>query len=51
MSVVAQLEEFLRGHDRLCVVKAPPGSGKSFNLVRTLAAVVGTDLRVVVAAQ
>lgn len=51
MSVVAQLKEFLYGGDRLCVVKAPPGSGKSFNLVQTLAAVVGTDLRVVVAAQ
>ena len=51
MSVVPQLKGFLLGHDRLCVVKAPPGSGKSFNLVQTLAAVVDTDLRVVVAAQ
>ncbi len=51
MSVVPQLKEFLHGNDRLCVVKAPPGSGKSFNLVQTLAAVVGTDARVVVAAQ
>ncbi len=51
MSVVDDLRSFLLSDDRLCVVKAPPGSGKSFNLVQSLAAVVGSDLRVVVAAQ
>jgi len=51
VSVVTKLQEFLRGDDRLCVVKAPPGSGKSYNLVKTLAAVVGSQYRVMVAAQ
>jgi hypothetical protein len=51
MSVVDGLKSFLRSSERLCVVKAPPGSGKSFNLVRALEAVVGSDRRVVVAAQ
>ena len=51
MSVVDDLRSFLWSDDRLCVVKAPPGSGKSFNLVRALGSVVDSDLRVVVAAQ
>lgn len=51
MSVVDELQSFLWSRERLCVVKAPPGSGKSYNLVRALAAVVDSDLRVVVAAQ
>ena len=51
MSVVDDLRSFLWSHERLCVVKAPPGSGKSFNLVQSLAAVVDSDLRVVIAAQ
>ena len=51
MSVVDELRSFLRSDERLCVVKAPPGSGKSFNLVQTLAAVIDSRLRVVVAAQ
>jgi hypothetical protein len=51
VSVVDDLRSFLVSDGRLCVVKAPPGSGKSFNLVRSLAAVVDSELRVVVAAQ
>jgi hypothetical protein len=51
MSIVDELRSFLWSTERACVVKAPPGSGKSFNLVQTLAAVVDSDLRVVVTAQ
>ena len=51
MSVVDDLRTFLGSNERLCVVKAPPGSGKSYNLVQSLAAVVDSGRRVVVAAQ
>lgn len=51
MTVIDDLRAFVLSDDRLCVVKAPPGSGKSYNLVRALHAVIDSDLRVVVAAQ
>lgn len=51
MTVVDDLQSFLVSDRHLCVVKAPPGSGKSFNLVQSLAAVIDSELRVVVAAQ
>lgn len=45
------LREFLRSHERLCVVKAPPGSGKSHNLLEALDAAVEEGYRIAIAAQ
>lgn len=45
------LREFLRGNDRLCVVKAPPGSGKSYNLLEALDSAVEDGYRIAIAAQ
>ena len=45
------LREFLRSSDRLCVVKAPPGSGKSYNLLEALDSAVDDDYRIAIAAQ
>lgn len=49
--VYERLREFLRSEERLCVVKAPPGSGKSYNLLEALDAAVEDDYRIAIAAQ
>lgn len=46
-----KLQAFIRGDGRLCVVKAPPGSGKSFNLLESLQAALDDGLRIAIAAQ
>lgn len=46
-----KLQTFIRGQGRLCVVKAPPGSGKSFNLLESLQAALDDSLRIAIAAQ
>ncbi|MGD9795640.1 MAG: AAA family ATPase, partial [Acidimicrobiia bacterium] len=45
------LTSYLAGGGQLAVVKAPPGSGKTFTLIRVLAQLVQRGLRVAVAAQ
>jgi hypothetical protein len=45
------LREFLRSDDRVCVVKAPPGSGKSYNLLEALDSAVEDGYRITIAAQ
>lgn len=45
------LRQFLRDGDRLCVVKAPPGSGKSYNLLEALDSAVEDGFRIAIAAQ
>lgn len=51
----AALREGLTGYvlagGRLAVVKAPPGSGKTFTLIKVLSALVATDMQIAVAAQ
>lgn len=51
MRVARQLHDFVLGDGRICVVKAPPGSGKSHNLVHALADLVDAPVRVAIAAQ
>ena len=45
------LTSYLAGGGRLAVVRAPPGSGKTFTLIHVLAELVQDGLRVAVAAQ
>ena len=45
------LTSYFAGGGPLAVVKAPPGSGKTFTLIRVLAELVRRGLRVAVAAQ
>lgn len=45
------LIDHLNGSGRLAVVKAPPGSGKTFTLIEVLARLVASDRRIAVAAQ
>jgi len=49
--VYETLRSFLRGRDRMCVVKAPPGSGKSYNLLEALDRAVEEGYRVAIVAQ
>lgn len=49
--IYEKLQDFIRGNGRLCVVKAPPGSGKSFNLLESLEAPLLDKRRVAIAAQ
>lgn len=49
--VFEELRDFLRSNSRLCVVKAPPGSGKSYNLLEALDAAVDENYRVAIVAQ
>lgn len=51
MSVAERLHDFVLGDDRVCVVKAPPGSGKSHNLVHALADLIDAPVRIAIAAQ
>lgn len=50
-SLQGSLTEFLLDWGRLAVIKAPPGSGKTFTLIEVLAALVGRQRRIAVAAQ
>lgn len=47
----ASLTEYLLDGGRIAVVKAPPGSGKTHNLIEVLWALVGSGKRIAVAAQ
>lgn len=47
----ASLTEYLLEGGRIAVVKAPPGSGKTHNLIEVLAVLVGEGKRIAVAAQ
>lgn len=47
----ADLSEYLLDGGRLAVIKAPPGSGKTFTLIEVLVALVGEGRRIAVAAQ
>ena len=49
--VIKSLKEFIRGDLALCVVKAPPGSGKTYTLIESLEVVIKSKLRVVIVAQ
>lgn len=47
----AKITGFLEGDGLICVVKAPPGSGKSYNLIESLKSSLDSDCRIAVAAQ
>ena len=49
--VYKELRTFIRGNDHICVVKAPPGSGKSYNLLEALEEALKSERRVAIAAQ
>lgn len=49
--IYEQLREFVKGSGRICVVKAPPGSGKSFNLLEALEEALKSERRIAIAAQ
>lgn len=49
--IYEQLRTFVKGAGRICVVKAPPGSGKSFNLLEALEETLKSERRVAIAAQ
>lgn len=49
--VYETLRTFLRGKARMCVVKAPPGSGKSYNLLEALDRAIEEGYRVAIVAQ
>lgn len=49
--VFEKLRDFIRGDQRLCVVKAPPGSGKSHNLLESLDSAIDDGYRIAIAAQ
>ena len=51
MTVAERLHDFVLGDGRVCVVKAPPGSGKSHNLVHALAELIDAPVRIAIAAQ
>ncbi|MEY2611157.1 MAG: hypothetical protein RLZZ128_1806, partial [Actinomycetota bacterium] len=50
-SVVRALRSFVSGSGAIAVVKAPPGSGKTYTLVESLDAGIKGRQRIVVAAQ
>jgi hypothetical protein len=49
--IYEELKEFVRGSGRIAVVKAPPGSGKSFNLLEALEGALAQGKRIAIAAQ
>ena len=51
MTIAERLHDFVLSDGRLCVVKAPPGSGKSHNLVHALAELIDAPVRIAIAAQ
>jgi hypothetical protein len=46
-----ELRKFIAGEGLCCVVKAPPGSGKSFNLLESLEDAIESGKRIAIAAQ
>jgi hypothetical protein len=46
-----QIADFIDGESLLCVVKAPPGSGKTYNLLEAIENGVRKGLRIAIAAQ
>lgn len=50
-ATITALRQHLSRGDRLCVIKAPPGSGKTYTLLEALGQAVDDDARVAVAAQ
>lgn len=46
-----ELQKFIAGDGLCCVVKAPPGSGKSFNLLESLEDAIEAGKRIAIAAQ
>lgn len=51
MALRQDLVDYLNGSGRLAVVKAPPGSGKTFTLIEVLTRLIGSGQRIAVAAQ
>lgn len=49
--IYKELRKFIAGNGLCCVVKAPPGSGKSFNLLESLEDAIDGGLRIAIAAQ
>ncbi len=49
--VYKELRTFIKGGDHICVVKAPPGSGKSYNLLEALEEALKSERRIAIAAQ
>ena len=49
--VAQQLQDFIAGNGLCCVVKAPPGSGKSYNLLASLSSAINDQKRIAIAAQ
>ena len=49
--VFETLKSFIRDTGRICVVKAPPGSGKSYNLIKALSGALKDKMRIAIAAQ
>jgi len=49
--IYKELQKFIAGNGLCCVVKAPPGSGKSFNLLESLEDAIDSGLRIAIAAQ
>jgi hypothetical protein len=51
LPVFQELRKFIAGEGLCCVVKAPPGSGKSFNLLESLEDAIESGKRIAIAAQ
>jgi hypothetical protein len=49
--IYKELQKFIRGTGRIAVVKAPPGSGKSYNLLEALDGAIADGKRIAIAAQ
>lgn len=49
--VFEQLRDFIASDGLCCVVKAPPGSGKSYNLLESLESAIQNGARIAIAAQ
>jgi type II secretory pathway predicted ATPase ExeA len=49
--IYKELQKFIRGTGRIAVVKAPPGSGKSYNLLEALDGALADGKRIAIAAQ
>ena len=50
-ATITELKDHVARADRLCVIKAPPGSGKTFTLLEGLGQAVDVEARIAVAAQ
>lgn len=48
---IDRLNDHVTRRERLCIIKAPPGSGKTFTLLEALGKAVGEEQRVAVAGQ